>query len=283
MDARFRNQAGLISNDKLKATSFCVVGAGAIGSAFVIALSKMGARKITVYDFDTLEDHNLANQLYPKSYLGKPKVEALKHYAADFGDCDITAINEPWTPDNAVKADVVVAAVDNMDVRSAIYRYYMFHVIQLRGELIRGYGGDADSLIYPMRPMAFVDGRMGALVYRSFLVDTSSDAQVKHYESTLHTQAEGSQERCGEKSIIYTVYGVAGAMCDLVKQWLMNSDNRPTEIQYDYFNHDVTLVKHMEPVYEVIQGGEDDGSNGSGAEDVAEGGEHAVQDENVKK
>lgn len=250
---RFQNQELIVDDHLLGKTSFVVVGAGAIGSAFVIALSKMGARKITVYDFDTLEDHNVANQLYPKSYLGKPKVEALKHYAADFGDCEITAINEPWTPDNAVKADVVVAAVDNMDVRQAIYRFYMFHSVLLGAPNLYINGGSAGGIVYPFRPSVFVDGRMGALVYRAFLVDTGCNASVKHYESTLHSQADGSQVRCGEKSIIYTVYGVAGAMCDLVKQWLMKSDNRPTEIQYDYFNHAVSKVQHMEPKYEVFE------------------------------
>lgn len=257
---RFRNQRLIINDDKLAGLRFVVVGAGAIGSSFVIALSKMGARKITVYDFDNLEDHNLANQLYPKSLLGKPKVEALKQYAADFGDCEITAINAPWTPDNAIECEVVVSCVDNMAVREALYTYYAAPYARL------GAFG-TDGVVRLDAPKLFVDGRMGALVYRAFAVDMANEGQVAHYKESLHTQAQGSQERCGHKSIIYTVYGVASMMCDLIKQWLMESDNRPTEIQYDYVNHQVTKVQHMEPVLEVIEYTEEanEGSNeGSG-------------------
>lgn len=255
---RFKNQRLLINDDKLAGLRFVVIGAGAIGSSFVIALSKMGARKITVYDFDNLEDHNLANQLYPKSQLGKPKVEALKQYAADFGDCEITAINEPWTPDNAIEADVVVSCVDNMAVRKALFEFYVrpFHCLGASGS-----GGIA----YFNAPLLFVDGRMGALVYRAFAVDMASKESVTHYKETLHTQEQGSKERCGQKSIIYTVYGVASMMCDLVKQWIMESDNRPTEIQYDYVNHQVTKVQHMEPVLEVMEYIEEN-DNGTGSD-----------------
>ena len=42
-----------------------VIGAGGIGAATVVALAKTGFENITVYDFDTVEQHNLPNQLLP--------------------------------------------------------------------------------------------------------------------------------------------------------------------------------------------------------------------------
>jgi len=53
-----------------------IIGAGAIGSRVFAALVELGLTKIRVIDFDNVEAHNLANQIFNFSDIGKPKVEA---------------------------------------------------------------------------------------------------------------------------------------------------------------------------------------------------------------
>lgn len=211
---RYKNQRRLIDDDKLAKTRFVVVGAGAIGTAFLVALCKMGAKLVTLYDFDTIEDHNFANQMHPVSMLGRPKVDSLAHACLDYGDCTITTVNGPWTPGSAVDADVVVSCVDNMDVRAALWAHY------------KG------------RCEFFVDGRMSAFVYKVFGVG-NEHGESEYYESTLHSQDSAAPEPCGEKSIIYTVYLVAGMMLSQVREWLTDEAKpyRATEIVYDALNH----------------------------------------------
>lgn len=63
-----------------------VVGAGALGSYIVDILASIGIRDITVYDFDNVEAHNIPNQVYKLSDVGRPKVEALAdHVKAKMG------------------------------------------------------------------------------------------------------------------------------------------------------------------------------------------------------
>jgi adenylyltransferase/sulfurtransferase len=229
MENRFKNQERIIDENILAKTRFVIVGAGAIGSAVVLALSKMGMRRATVYDFDTLESHNFANQLHPISQLGKPKVDSLLAVARDYGDCTITPINAPWTPGNAVDADVVISCVDNMDVRKALFDYYS--------------GG---------RCKFFIDGRMSAFVFKVFGINCNDalSREPHYYRSTLHSQSNASPEPCGEKSIIYTVLLVAGMMCSQVREWLTPEAKpyRNTAIVYDALNHTITKVNHQEPV-----------------------------------
>lgn len=240
---RYKNQTRIIDNDKLSKTRFVVVGAGAIGTAFLVALCKMGAKLVTLYDFDTIEDHNFANQMHPVSMLGRPKVDSLAHACLDYGDCKITTINGPWTPGNAVDADVVVSCVDNMDVREALWKYY------------KG------------RCEFFLDGRMSAFVYKVYGVDTElyKDGERSigaFYESTLHSQADASPEPCGEKSIIYTVYFVAGMMLSQVREFLTPEAQpyRATEIVYDALNHTIRKTSHQPEVkMNIIQSEEEDG------------------------
>ena len=57
-----------------------LIGAGATGSRLWLALIELGITNLVVYDFDTVESHNLANQIYFDSHIGQPKVEALRDY-----------------------------------------------------------------------------------------------------------------------------------------------------------------------------------------------------------
>lgn len=237
---RFRNQRNLIPADRLAKTRFVVVGAGAIGSSVVMLLSKMGATDITVYDYDTLEDHNFANQIYPVSAVGKLKVEALQVVAKDYGDCTIKPIPHPWTPDNAVDGDVIISCVDNMDVRSALYNWTKQH----------------------SSAKLFIDGRMSARVGRVFGIEPKEDKSTKRYESSLFPQSEASQEPCGQKSIIYTVMTLAGLMVNQVDLWL-NNEYRPSEANVDLFNNTISFEYDMERVIESFEDTPNTPLNGS--------------------
>ena len=57
-----------------------IIGAGATGSRVFASLVDLGVTNIDVFDFDIVESHNLANQIYLSKHIGLSKVEALKDY-----------------------------------------------------------------------------------------------------------------------------------------------------------------------------------------------------------
>jgi shikimate 5-dehydrogenase len=61
----FLRQLDIADPSKFKDKPVTVIGAGEIGAATVVALAKTGFENITVYDFDTVEEHNFPNQLLP--------------------------------------------------------------------------------------------------------------------------------------------------------------------------------------------------------------------------
>lgn len=235
MEQRFKNQKSLLDQDKLASLSFLVIGAGAIGSYFVTTLSKMGAKDITVYDYDKIEEHNISNQIYPLSSVGSPKIEILKRMASSFGDCQIIEKNQKWIKGISDEYDVVVSAVDNMDVRKEIWDWYS-----------------------RMNCVKFcLDGRMSAQLYKVYGIDMSNNEAKKFYETTLYPQSEASEEPCGQKSIIYTVLQVGGQMLSQVKRWIMK-DYRPTEVVYDCLEDQATKKYFMERPMEVIEAPEEE-------------------------
>lgn len=54
-----------------------IIGCGSVGSTAAELLARFGLTKITLYDFDTVEPHNLANQMFRQEHIGMTKVEAL--------------------------------------------------------------------------------------------------------------------------------------------------------------------------------------------------------------
>lgn len=54
-----------------------IIGCGAIGSTVAENLVRFGLTKISLYDFDTVEPHNIANQMFRQIDIGKSKVSAL--------------------------------------------------------------------------------------------------------------------------------------------------------------------------------------------------------------
>ena len=69
-------QLDLVKPEALE-TPVHLVGCGGIGSFVALALAKLGCPHLCLYDDDRVEEHNVPNQLFRLSDVGRPKVEAL--------------------------------------------------------------------------------------------------------------------------------------------------------------------------------------------------------------
>jgi molybdopterin-synthase adenylyltransferase len=80
----------------LERAHILLLGAGAIGSHMLWHLAAMGVKKITVVDFDVVEDTNLNRQLlYSREDIGLPKVDVLRRKIAQFNpDIEVIPINQ---------------------------------------------------------------------------------------------------------------------------------------------------------------------------------------------
>jgi molybdopterin/thiamine biosynthesis adenylyltransferase len=188
-------QLDLVQPDELR-TPVTVVGVGGIGSPVALALAKMGCRRLTLYDPDVVEPHNLPNQLYRRRDVGRPKVEALAELLGEFASPELVAIQEAVSHQSL--AGLVISAVDSMAARTAIWH----GCVRYRG-----------------RVALYVDARMGAQVCRVLAVQPADPDDVRFYESTLYTDAAATEDPCTAQSIIYTTFGVAALVAGQVKRF----------------------------------------------------------------
>lgn len=97
-----------------------IIGAGGIGSTTAYTLAKMWCNNITVVDMDTVDAVNCSSQFFWLHQVGQPKVEALKENIKLLCNEEITTINEAYNASQIEWADVIIMALDNMEIREAI-------------------------------------------------------------------------------------------------------------------------------------------------------------------
>ena len=57
-----------------------IIGCGSIGSNVAELLVRYGIKNIVLWDYDIVERHNIANQIFTEEDVAKPKTEALSKY-----------------------------------------------------------------------------------------------------------------------------------------------------------------------------------------------------------
>lgn len=199
-----------------------IIGAGAVGSFTAFALAKMGYHDITVYDFDTVSIENMNAQIYRFSDIGRTKVECLQEIIKDFADIKITALNSKYSGE--VFQDIVICAVDNMETRKAIFEAHK---------------------TMPYITRLFIDPRM-AIEYAYIQAFNPNDKdQCALYEKTLFTDDNSVQERCTNKSTIYTSQLIGATIAKMVKDVTTNKKHI-NRIMWDIAGNNVMDVTYID-------------------------------------
>lgn len=192
-------QRGIFDCDYAKPVT--LIGAGAVGSQVAAMLAKLGVPKITVYDGDALESHNIsASLVWEQNDLGRYKVEALKSHIFRQSGLEIKAIERMYAGEPLT--GTVVACVDNMEARSLIWK-------EVRDN--------------PNMDI-FVDTRMAQLFISVFAVAPCKD--IAYYEHFLYPTEEAIRNTCGNHGIVFVTAKTAGIVCDNLTNWWENGKKK---------------------------------------------------------
>jgi len=181
----FIRQQDVLPVEKLRDAKVTLIGAGAVGSFSTMTMAKMGIGHLEVYDRDSVEPHNLPNQWYRLSDLGKSKVDALKAIMEAFSDTEI--VSHPGNFTAQPVEGIVVSAVDSMDARLPIWK----HIKASRNVSV------------------YLDARMGVEVGRVLAVRPTDPLSVADYEAELYPSSEALQAPCTAKATVYCAAGLA--------------------------------------------------------------------------
>ena len=161
-----------------------VVGVGALGSWVAFFLAKMGFKKIHLWDFDTIEEHNLPNQNYRYKDIGTLKVKAA-HDIIQESITDgtltwrtITVHDEKITEENAYALNgIIFVCVDSMKTRKNIY------------EWVYKYGSNQIEL--------YIEARLSLFGAYMYTLNMKRMNILKQYEKSLYNDEETELSVCG--------------------------------------------------------------------------------------
>ncbi len=204
---RFLRQLDILPPEKL-AFPITVIGAGAIGSAAVVTLAKMGCSDITVWDDDTIEEHNVSNQMCLVKEIGSPKTSALMMLTQLLSGIAIKTRAERYR--GQALAGVVVAATDNMEARQEVWK---------RAKMNR-------------RIPLLIDARMGAEFARIYSIHPMNPDEGDFYEENLYSAEEAERLPCSARAIIYCPTVIGGLIALIVKSHAVGTVI-PREVLFD--------------------------------------------------
>ena len=103
-----------------------IVGCGSVGSTIAENLARCGVTKMTLWDFDKVESHNIVNQMFTQNDVGKLKVDALKNILMDINP--ETAKTVEVKPDGwqgKLMSGYIFLCVDSIELRREIVEKHM--------------------------------------------------------------------------------------------------------------------------------------------------------------
>lgn len=170
--------------DLLKKQSVTVIGVGATGSNLVSLLASCGFEDITVYDFDVIESHNIANQWFRQDQIGLLKVEALYKNIDVYHGRRIIARNEK-AQEGQPMGRIVFLLTDSMTSRKMI------------GENLVKDNAEVEILI---------ETRMGAELMQLYVADKTQPEAYEQWANTLfdESQAQPEVSSCGTSITVGT-------------------------------------------------------------------------------
>lgn len=119
-------EIGLQGQERLKASSILIVGAGGLGSPVSMYLAAAGVGRIGLVDHDVVELTNLQRQIiHGTSRIGERKVLSAQDRLSDINpEVEVVVFDEPFTSENAEQIskpfDLLIDASDNFPTRYLI-------------------------------------------------------------------------------------------------------------------------------------------------------------------
>lgn len=106
-----------------------IIGCGSVGSTVAENLVRCGVTRLVLWDFDKVESHNIANQMFREQDVGKLKVDALKDILVEINpDLEGRIDTKPDGWKGKILSGFIFLAVDSIELRREIVEKHINNV-----------------------------------------------------------------------------------------------------------------------------------------------------------
>ena len=191
---RFTRQRELVPRQRLTNLTMTVIGIGAIGRQVALQLAAIGATRIQLIDFDSVDESNVTTQGYLAGDVGDAKVLATADAIGRLDDSiQVSTVQDRYRAKLEI-GEAVFCCVDSISARTAMWK----------------------SVV--KRCQFWSDGRMLGEIIR--VLAAADSRGFEQYATTLFPQTEAQLGSCTSRSTIYGASIAAGIMVHQFTRWL---------------------------------------------------------------
>ena len=186
-----------------------LAGVGGIGSYVGFLLARMHPKSMFLYDDDNVESANMSGQLYGRSDIGLPKVEALSKMIDNYANYESAfAINGRFV-ETSEASDIMICGFDNMAARKLFFMKWTEHVYS-KPEAER-------------KHCLFIDGRLAAEELQVLAFTGDNEWAINEYRSKfLFSDEEADATVCSYKQTTYMANLIGSLMVNIFVNFVAN-------------------------------------------------------------
>lgn len=209
--------------NKIQEKVIIVGGAGGISSNTIFQLARVHPKSLYIFDDDTVEEVNLAGQMFNNDSVSKKKVDAIANIVKDFCRYEsVFAMPEKYTEDSFT-ADIMICGFDNMKARKVFFNNWCKHVNEQK---------DKSKCL-------FIDARLSFDTLQVFTITGDDEFNKTRYEKEfLFSDEEADETICSLKQTTFMACMIASFIVNNVVNFCANElipmiKQLPFFIEYD--------------------------------------------------
>ena len=209
--------------NKIQEKVIIVGGAGGISSNTIFQLARVHPKSIYIFDDDTVEEVNLAGQMFNNDSVGKKKVDAIATIIKDFCRYEsVFAMPERYTEDSFT-ADIMICGFDNMEARKIFFNNWCKHVDEQKNK----------------SKCLYIDARLSFDTLQVFTITGDDEFNKTRYENEfLFSDDEADETICSLKQTTFMACMIASFIVNNVVNFCANEltpmiKQLPFFIEYD--------------------------------------------------
>lgn len=204
--------SGAIWYEQLQTKNIILAGVGGIGSYIGFLLARMKPARLIIFDNDIVEAVNMSGQLYGRSDIGHPKVDALADMIANYADYHSTVAMNGLYNENSAVEDIMICGFDNMAARKLVFKKWHAHVMS-KPEEERG-------------KCLLIDGRLAAEELQVLAIQGNDTRAMKQYQRDwLFSDKIADATVCSYKQTTFMANMIASLMVNIFVNFVANECN----------------------------------------------------------
>ena len=189
-----------------------IAGAGGIGSWTALLVARLGVKRLTLVDGDTVERHNLSGQFFGTENIGIPKVSAvaeqIRRYSNNVGIETKYCMIDKNFPLSGIP-EVTICGFDNMVARKLMFELWKKKIAGLHANERKNY--------------IFIDGRLSIDTLQIFAFRGSDTYYINWYERQfLFSDDEADATQCSAKQTSFMANMIASFICNIFVGFVYN-------------------------------------------------------------